>query len=81
MNKDKDKSKKKSEVLLNTLITIFTIAIIVLIGFLAYQYNKDKICLIRIFCLFIYKQLKYFYYALNILFRAFLMKTIDNRKK
>ena len=42
MNKDKDKSKKKSEVLLNTLITIFTIAIIVLIGFLAYQYNKDK---------------------------------------
>ena len=28
--------------LLNTLITIFTIAIIVLIGFLAYQYNKDK---------------------------------------
>ena len=34
-----------------------------------------------IFCLFIYKQLKYFYYALNILFRAFLMKTIDNRKK
>ena len=44
------------------------------------QYNKDKICLIRIFCLFIYKQLKYFYYALNILFRAFLMKTIDNRK-
>lgn len=45
------------------------------------QYNKDKICLIRIFCLYIYKQLKYFYYALNILFRAFLMKTIDNRKK
>ena len=42
MNKDKDKSKKKSEVLLNTLITIFTIAIIVLIGFLAYQYNKNK---------------------------------------
>ena len=42
MNKDKDKSKKKSEVLLNTLITIFTIAVIVLIGFLAYQYNKDK---------------------------------------
>ena len=42
MKKDKDKSKKKSEVLLNTLITIFTIAIIVLIGFLAYQYNKDK---------------------------------------
>ena len=42
MNKDKDKSKKKSEVLLNILITIFTIAIIVLIGFLAYQYNKDK---------------------------------------
>ena len=42
MNKDKDKSKKKSEVLLNTLITIFTIAIIVLIGFLAYQYKKDK---------------------------------------
>ena len=42
MNKDKDKSKKKSEVVLNTLITIFTIAIIVLIGFLAYQYNKDK---------------------------------------
>lgn len=42
MNKDKDKSKKKSEVLLNTLITIFTIAIIVIIGFLAYQYNKDK---------------------------------------
>ena len=45
------------------------------------QYNKDKICLICIFCLYIYKQLKYFYYALNILFRAFLMKTIDNRKK
>ena len=42
MNKDKDKSKKKSEVLLNTLITIFTIAIIFLIGFLEYQYNKDK---------------------------------------
>ena len=45
------------------------------------NYNKDKICLICIFCLYIYKQLKYFYYALNILFRAFLMKTIDNRKK
>ncbi len=27
------------------------------------QYNKDKICLICIFCLYIYKQLKYFYYG------------------
>lgn len=43
MNKDKDKSKKKSEVLLNTLITIFTIAIIVLIGFLHINIIKIKI--------------------------------------